>query len=68
MLPWAHPSPEPKQHLGQLAAFAGPTTVTDRPTDHATLSVRIGRIYVCGTGMPLSKIYLVAYALHLHVC
>jgi len=27
------------------AVFAGLTTVTDRPTDHATRSVTIGRIY-----------------------
>jgi len=25
--------------------------VTDRPTDHATRSVTIGRIYVCSTAM-----------------
>ena len=25
--------------------------MTDRPTDHATQSVRIGRIYVCSTAM-----------------
>jgi len=35
------------------AVFAGLTIVTDRPsdrpTDHATWSVTIGRIYVCST-------------------
>jgi len=31
--------------------FAGLTSVTDRPTDHATQSVTIGRIYVCSTAM-----------------
>jgi len=37
------------------AVLAGLTTVTDRqtdrPTDHATRSVRIGRIYVRSTAM-----------------
>jgi len=31
--------------------IAGLTTVTDRPTDHATQSVIIGHIYVHGTVM-----------------
>jgi len=31
--------------------FAGLTSVTDRPTDHATRSVTIGRMYVCSTAM-----------------
>ena len=45
----AHPSPQHKRHLdrfSRLPVFAGLTTVTDRPTDHATWSVTIGRIYV----------------------
>jgi len=33
------------------AVFAGLTSVTDRQTDHATRSVRIGRIYVRSTVM-----------------
>jgi len=33
------------------AVFAGLTSVTDRPTDHATRSVRIGRIYARSTTM-----------------
>ena len=33
------------------AVFAGLTSVTDRPTDHATRSVRIGRIYIRSTAM-----------------
>jgi len=33
------------------AVFARLTTVTDRPTDHATRSVTIGGIYVRSTGM-----------------
>ena len=31
--------------------FAGLTSVTDRPTDHATRSVTIGCIYACSTAM-----------------
>ena len=33
------------------AIFGGLTSVTDRPTDHATRSVTIGRIYVRSTAM-----------------
>jgi len=33
------------------AVFAGLTSVTDRPTDHATRSVTIDRIYVRSTAM-----------------
>jgi len=48
MIPWAHPSPKPKRHLDWFCRFAGLTTVTqrqtDRPTDHATRSVTVGRI------------------------
>jgi len=33
------------------AILAGLTSVTDRPTDHATQSVRIGRIYVRSTAI-----------------
>jgi len=36
MIPWAHPSPQPKWHLDWFSRFAGLTDVTDRPTDHAT--------------------------------
>jgi len=42
-------------HLGRFSRFAWLTSVTDRqtdrPTDHATRSVTIGRIYVRGTAM-----------------
>jgi len=34
----------------QIAVFAGLTAVTDRPTDHATLSVTVGYIYVHSMG------------------
>ena len=37
------------------AVFAGLTSVTDRSTDHATRSVRIGRIYVRSTAMRPNK-------------
>ena len=37
------------------AVFAGLTSVTDRPTDHATRWVRIGRIYVRSTAMRPKK-------------
>jgi len=56
-----HVSPGPTQVLNQngssigAAVFAGLTSVTDRPTDHATWSVRIGRIYVHGTAMRPNK-------------
>ena len=31
-----HPCPQSKRNLNRLSRFAGLTTVTDRPTDHAT--------------------------------
>jgi len=43
---WAQPSPQPKRHLNQFSHFAGLTSVTERPTDHATRSVTIDHIYV----------------------
>ena len=46
MVPWANPCPWAKRHLDRFSRFAGLTIVTDRPTDHATPSVTIGRIYV----------------------
>ena len=60
MVPWVHPSPQPKGISIGAAVFAGLTSVTDRqtdrptdrptvrhsPTDHAIRSVTIGRIYV----------------------
>jgi len=42
------------------AVFAGLTSVTDRPTDHTTRSVRIGRIYVRSTAMQPKKFDLTA--------
>ena len=46
--------PGPTQVLkpnGSSIVFARLTNVTDRPSDHATRSVRIGRIYVRSTAM-----------------
>jgi len=46
MVPWAHPSPQPKQHLDQFSVLAGLTTVTDRQT-----MLLQGHIYVHSTAM-----------------
>jgi len=43
--------PQPKRHLDRCSRFAGLTSVTDRPTDRATRSVTICRIYVRSTAM-----------------
>jgi len=51
MIPWAHPSPQPKRHLDRFSHFAGLTTVTDRQTDRDARSVTTGRIYVRSTAM-----------------
>jgi len=50
MVPWVHPSPHPKRHLGGSAIFAGLTTVTDRQTTLLGF-VTTGRICVSSTGM-----------------
>jgi len=36
IIPWAHPSPQPKRHFDRFSRFAGLTTVTDRSTDRQT--------------------------------
>jgi len=54
MLPWAHPGPHPKRHLDRFSRFRRAHDCdrpTDRPTDYATPSVTIGRIYVRTTAM-----------------
>jgi len=51
MIPWAHLTHNPNSISIGSAVFAGLTTVTDRPTDHATPSVTIGRVYVRSTAM-----------------
>jgi len=38
MVPWAHLSPQPKQHLDRFV-LAALTSVTDRPTDRPRYSV-----------------------------
>jgi len=43
----------PKGSSISAAIFAGLSSVTDRLTDHATRSVRIGRIYVRSTAMAM---------------
>jgi len=40
------------------AVFAGFTSVTNRPTDHASPSVTIGRIYVRSTAMRSKNILM----------
>jgi len=47
-------SPHPKRHLNRFSGFCKAhdrDRPTDRRTDHATLSVTIGRIYVSSTAM-----------------
>jgi len=54
MVPWAHPSPQPNQHLDRLRRFCRAhycDRLTDRPTGHNTQLVTIGRIYKCSTMM-----------------
>ena len=46
------------------AVFAGLTSVTDRPTDHATRSVRIGRIYVRSTAMRPKNVFNLPLSVH----
>jgi len=65
MLPWAHTSPQPKQHLDRFSHFAGLTTATDRQTDHAAPSVTIGRIYVVRESM--RRNYLVKISIVLRI-
>jgi len=54
VVPWTHPSPQPKWHLNQFSRFSRAHLCdreTDRPTDHATGSVTIDCIYVRSTAM-----------------
>jgi len=46
------------------AVFTGLTSVTDRPTDHATPSVTIGRIYIRNTAMWPNKNAAAVYVSH----
>jgi len=59
MVPRANPSPQPKRQLDRCSRFCRAHKCdrpTGRPTDHATRSVRIGRIYVRSTAMRPKKI------------
>ena len=50
----AHPNPQPKRHLDRFSHFCmahNCDRLTDRQTDHTTLSVGIGHIYVRSTVM-----------------
>ena len=60
MVPRATQVLNPKGSSIAAAVFAGLTSVTDRPTDHATRSVRIGRIYVRSTAMRPNNDYNVS--------
>jgi len=56
--PWAHPCPHPNGISSCSAVFAGLTSVTDqqnRPTDHTTRWVTVGRIYVHTAMRPNNK-------------
>jgi len=55
------------------AMFAGFTCVTDRPTNHATRSVTVGRIYLCNAMQPDNfnlriKSYWKTWCLNFWVC
>jgi len=54
MVPWAHPSPQPKWHLDRFSHFCrahNRDRQTNQPSDHATPSVTIGHTYVHSTAM-----------------
>ena len=59
MVPWAHPTPQPKRQLNHFSRSAGLTSVTDsdRPTDHTAWSVTIGCTYVHSTAMQCNNAY-----------
>ena len=46
---WTHPSPSPKRHTDRFSRFGWAHWQRDRPTEHATPSVTIGRVYVRST-------------------
>ena len=56
MVPWAHPSPQPRSI--SLAISAGLTAVTYQQTDHTTQSVTTGHIYVCSSTMRPNNVKL----------
>jgi len=59
MIRLAHPRPIANDISTGSAVYAGLTIVTDgqtdRQTDHATLSVTVGRIYLCSAAMQLCR-------------
>jgi len=53
VVPWAHPSPQPEQHVDRFSRFCRAhdrdrqtDRPTDRPTDHATPSVTVPSTYL----------------------
>ena len=57
MVPWAHPSPQPKTASRSMQPFlqGSLTSARDRPTDHATRSVTIDRINVLRCGLIIAN-------------
>jgi len=55
LVPWAHLSPQPKQHLDRFSRFCRAHD-HDRQTDHNTSSVTIGHIFVHSTAMKPKKL------------
>jgi len=54
MVPWAHPSPQPKRYLDRFSRFSEAhqcDRLTDRSTDHATRLVTIDHIDILSTAM-----------------
>jgi len=52
IIPWAHQSPRSKRNLDRFSRFCRADLCdSDRPTDHGTRFVTIGRIYIRSTAM-----------------
>ena len=58
MVPWVHPSPQPKRHVDRFSRFCRAHD-RDRQTDHATPSVTIGGILVRSTAMRPNNSFVV---------
>jgi len=66
---WVHPRPQCKRYLDRFSHLCrahDSDRPTNRQTDHATRSVRIGRIYVCSTVM--QHLYILSTVRCLYVC